>query len=107
MAKKTNSPRITFKQRYECIKTAFTIYADGKTITRNDGDESWVSFSYNGDTQPYDCSCFLYVNDRLLLFQLPATPQTIPDTLKALRPIIQQAIINGALQAAGALNESK
>ena len=104
---KAQKPQIAFKQRYACINSAFTIYADCKTITRNDGDESWVSFGYNGDTQPYDCSCFLYVNDRLLLFQLPATPETIPDTLKALRPIIQQAIINGALQAAGALNESK
>lgn len=104
---KTQKPQITFKQRYAFINSAFTIYADGKVIALSDGDESWVSFGFNSDTQPYDCSCFLYVNDRLLLFQLPATPETIPDTLKALRPIIQQAIINGALQAAGALNESK
>lgn len=104
---KTNKPRITFKKRYQYTQT-FTIYANGKTINRStDGDESWISFGFSGDEQPYDCSCFLYVKDRLLLFQLPATPETIPDTLKALRPIIQQAIINGALQAAGALNESK
>lgn len=105
---KTTKPRITFKKRYQYTQT-FTIYANGKTITRStDGDESWISFGFSGDTQPYDCSCFLYVNDRLLLFQLQATPETIPDTLKALRPIIQQAIINGTLQAAGALNnESK
>ena len=103
----TTKPRITFKKRYQYTQT-FTINANGKTITRStDGSESWVSFGYNGVDQPYDCTCFLYVNDRLLMFQLPATPETIPDTLKALRPLIQQAIINGALQAGGALNESK
>ena len=103
----TTKPRITFKKRYQYTQT-FTIYANGKTITRStDGGESWVSFGYNGVDQLFDCTCFLYVNDRLLMLQLPAMPETIPDTMKALRPLIQQAIINGELQAAGALNESK
>ena len=103
----TTKPRITFKKRYQYTQT-FTIYANGKTITRStDGDESWISFGFIGDEQPYDCNLFLYIGDRLTAYYFPATPETIPDTLKALRPIIQQALINGELQAAGALNESK
>lgn len=104
---KTNKPRITFKRQSQYTE-AYTIYADGKTITQssNSNEESWVNFS-SGEIYPYDCDLFLWMGDRLVAFYFPATPQTIPDTLKALRPIIQQAIINGALQAAGALNESK
>jgi len=103
----TKKPRITFKRQSPNIE-AYTIYADGKTIANsNDStDESWVNFS-SGGLYPYDCNLFLYIGDRLTAYYFPATPETIPDTLKALRPLIQQAIINGALQAAGALNESK
>ena len=106
MAKKTNSPRITFKRQYQNIE-AYTIYVNGEKVKHTDGGESWVNFGWSSDKQPFDCTCFLYVNNDLLMFQLPATPQTIHDTLNALRPIIQQAIINGELQAAGVLNESK
>lgn len=105
---KTNKPRITFKKRYQYTES-FTIYANGKTITRStDGAESWISFGSSCvKGHAYDCDCFIYVNDTIVALQIPATPDTIDDTLKALRPIIQQAIINGELQAAGALNESK
>lgn len=104
---KTNKPRITFKKRWECAES-FTIIANGKVLTRStDGDESWVNFSYSEFYRCYMCDVFFYVNDRLLTANLQASRDTIPDTLKALRPIIQQAIINGELQVAGAPSETK
>lgn len=100
-------PRVTFKRRNKYTES-YNIIVDGAMLTRSsDGNESWLTFSSDGDNRPYNCTCFVFINEELTCIQIPATPHVIADTLKALRPLIQQAVINARLQAAEKATEEK
>lgn len=92
MAKKNNSPRITFKQRYVYVKNSFDILADGQPIgNKADNSDWWVNFGQI-ENYPFACDCWLHFNGKHYDLNFPADINDIKSALDALRPIIRYAL---------------